>query len=184
VSDKHPGLLRIDFVSRMKPEGYFYYAMELGDALSPGWEKDPTTYRPLDLAALCATQKGRLPVRECIRLGSKLCEALHFLHSSGLTHRDIKPRNIIFVNGEPKLADIGLVAAAHRPANEITWVGTPGYMPPEPEPPGTPQADIYGLGMVLYVVCTGNKPVAFPELSATMVDGNRHPEFSVLSQRG
>jgi CHASE2 domain-containing sensor protein len=182
VSDKHPGLLRIDFVSRMKPEGFFYYAMELGDAATPGWEQAPAVYKPLDLGALCATfQGGRVPVRDCIRLATKLCEPLHFLHSQGLTHRDIKPRNIIFVNGEPKLADVGLVTDAHRPPQEVTWVGTPGYMPPEPEPPGTPQADIFGLGMVLYVISTGDKPKAFPEVSTTLVDQNRNPDFNLLS---
>ncbi|HWN94504.1 MAG TPA: serine/threonine-protein kinase [Methylomirabilota bacterium] len=181
VSDKHPGLLRIDFVSRMKPEGYFYYAMDLGDAVTPGWEKNPTSYLPLDLAALCASNNGRISVRECVRIGIKLCEALQFLHSQGLAHRDIKPRNIIFVNGQPKLADVGLVSDARRPEQEMTLVGTPGFMPPDSEPPGTPAADIYGLGMVLYVISTGAKPVRFPELSETLVDRNLHPGFSALS---
>ena len=181
VSDKHPGLLRIDFVSRMKAEGYFYYAMELGDAVTPGWEQAPTTYKPLDLAAVCATFGGdRVPVNDCIRLAAKICEPLHFLHSQGLTHRDIKPRNIVFVNGEPKLADVGLVTDAHRSPQEVTWVGTPGYMPPDPEPPGTPQADIFGLGMVLYVISTGDKPKTFPELSTTLVDRNKNPDFGLL----
>jgi hypothetical protein len=181
VSDKHPGLMRIDFVSRMKPEGYFYYAMELGDAITPGWEQNPASYKPLDLAMLRTEKGGRLPALECVRLGAKLCEALHFLHSHGLAHRDIKPSNIIFVNGQPKLADVGLVADARRPEKEMSEYGTPGYMPPYPEPPGTPQADIYGLGMVLYVISTGGKPASFPELSTTIVDRNRHPEFSALS---
>ncbi len=182
VSDKHPGLLRIDFVSRMKPEGFFYYAMELGDPATPGWENEPMLYKPLDLAAVAATfESGRVPVRDCIRVATKLCEPLHFLHSQNLTHRDIKPRNIIFVNGEPKLADVGLVTDAHRAPQEVTWVGTPGYMPPEPEPPGTPQADIFGLGMVLYVISTGDKPKAFPDVSTTLVDRNRNPDFGLLS---
>jgi len=37
VSNQHPGLLRVDFVSTKKAAGYFYYVMELGDALEPGW---------------------------------------------------------------------------------------------------------------------------------------------------
>ena len=181
VSDQHPGLLRIDFVSRMKPDGYFYYAMELGDPVTPGWEQNPATYKPLDLATKCELNGGRLPVRECVRIGVKLCEALQFLHENGLAHRDIKPRNVIFVKGQAKLADVGLVADAQRPVQDITWVGTVGFMPPEPEPPGTPQADIYGLGVLLYVIGTGAKPTAFPEISSTIVDRNRHPEFPGLS---
>ena len=84
-----------------------------------------------------------------------MCEALEFLHSQGLTHRDIKPGNIIFIKGQPKLADVGLIAEIRHNLSELTWVGTPAYMPPPPEPPGTVQADIYGLGMVLYVILTG-----------------------------
>src|SRR4030095_6498622 len=42
-------------------------------------------------------------------------------------------------------------------------------MPPPPESPGTPQADIYGLGMVLYVIRTGNDPSFFPQVSTTLV---------------
>ena len=171
VSDNHPGLLRVDFVSRKKRDGYFYYVMELGDARAPGWEEKPATYTPRDLASVRAAAEGRrLPAEECVRIGIALAEALDFLHRQGLTHRDIKPQNIIFVSGEPKLADVGLVAEIRTPDNEGTWVGTPGYMPPPPEPPGTPQADIYALGMVLYVISTGRDPAFFPELSTTLVD--------------
>ena len=111
VSDKHPALLRVDFVSMKKPEGYFYYVMELGDALIPGWEENPPSYVPKDLAKVRARAAGRrLPVRECVRIGLSLTSGLEFLHRQGLTHRDVKPQNIIFVKGEPKLADVGLVA--------------------------------------------------------------------------
>ncbi len=169
ISDKHPGLLRVDFVTR-KREGYFYYVMELGDALNPGWERNPSTYKPRDLASVRAkAENRRLPVRECIPIGIALSDALEFLHQQGLTHRDIKPQNIIFVKGQPKLADVGLTAEI-RPADaERTFVGTPGYMPPQPERPGTAQADIYALGMVLYVMSTGRPPTLFPEIATTLI---------------
>lgn len=179
VSEKHPGLLRVDFVSRKKHEGYFYYVMELGDALEPGWQSDPKTYKARDLAGECARAEGRrLPLRECLRIGLVLVEALEFLHRNGLTHRDIKPQNIVFVNGQPKLADVGLVSEI-RPVDQAgTWVGTPGYMPSPPEPPGTVQADIYGLGMVLYVICTGKSPNFFPQISSTLLGGEPGADFS------
>jgi serine/threonine protein kinase len=145
--------------------------MELGDAQLPGWEKNPASYKPRDLASVRAQAAGgRVPIPECVRIGLALADALEFLHRNDLTHRDIKPQNIVFLNGQPKLADVGLVAEIRLPGEERTWVGTPGYMPPPPEPPGTPQADIYGLGMVLYVISTGRDPVSFPELSTTLVE--------------
>ncbi len=181
ISNQHPGLLRVDFVSAKKSD-CFYYVMELGDSLQPGWERAPTTYQPCDLVSKRAQLRGRrLPVEECVNIGIALCEPLEFLHQQGLTHRDIKPQNIIFVNGQPKLADLGLIAEI-RPANqERTLVGTPGYMPPAPERPGTVAADIYALGMVLYVLCTGRAPGLFPEVATTLVSTEDPPEFLPLN---
>jgi CHASE2 domain-containing sensor protein len=182
ISDKHPGLLRVDFVSQKKPEGYFFYVMELGDPLEAGWERKPSTYKPRDLVSERRGARGqKLPVRECVRIGLALTDALDFLHRQGLTHRDIKPQNVIFVNGRPKLADMGLIAEIRPPEQKRTYVGTPGYMPPPPELPGTPQADIYALGMMLYVLSTGRNPTFFPELSTTLADSTGLPEFFCLN---
>src|SRR6185503_14601082 len=153
-----------------------------GDARAPGWEENPATYKPRDLASVrAAAEERRLPARDCLRIGLVLAEALDFFHRQGLTHRDIKPQNIIFVNGGPKLADVGLVAEIRPTESEGTWVGTPGYMPPAPEPPGTPQADIYALGMVLYVISTGRDPAFFPEISTTLIDRTTGGEFIRLN---
>jgi CHASE2 domain-containing sensor protein len=181
VSDQHPGLLRVEFVSE-KQAGYFYYVMELGDPLEPGWEQEPSTYKPRDLVSERArSHRRRLPVRECVRIGLALSDALDFLHRQGLTHRDIKPQNIIFVNGQPKLADMGLITEIRPPDQERTLVGTPGYMPPPPERPGTPQADIYALGMVLYVLSTGRSAAYFPEIATTLVEGGDPADFFPLN---
>ena len=182
VSDKHPGLLRVDFVSQKKPAGYFFYVMELGDPLDADWERKPSTYKPRDLVSeRRRAREQKLPVRECVRIGLALADALDFLHRQGLTHRDIKPQNIIFVNGRPKLADMGLIAEIRPPDQKHTYVGTPGYMPPPPELPGTPQADIYALGMLLYVLSTGRNPTFFPEISTTLADGTDLPDFFRLN---
>ena len=181
VSDQHPGLLRVEFVSE-KLAGYFYYVMELGDPLEPGWEREPSTYKPRDLVSERARSRGRrLPVRDCVRIGLALSDALDFLHRQGLTHRDIKPQNIIFVNGQPKLADLGLITEIRPPDQERTLVGTPGYMPPPPERPGTPQADIFALGMVLYVLSTGRSTAYFPEIATTLVEGKDPADFFPLN---
>ena len=177
VSSQHPGLLHIDHVNCNDQQGYFYYVMELGDALDPAWEQKGAAYKPRDLASICNQAEGRrLPARESIRLGIVLLEALDFLHQQGLVHRDIKPSNIIFVNDRPKLADVGLVRAA---GPDSTWVGTEFYMPPPPEPPGTTAADIYALGKVLYVISTGKHAKSFSELSTTLAE---KPEFMRLNE--
>ncbi len=178
VSEKHPGLLRIELISRMKPEDYFYYVMELGDAQVPGWERQPSLYKPKDLENMRKqVPERRFPAAECLRIVTLLADALDFLHKQGLTHRDIKPANVIFVNGRPKLADVGLVADI-RPLDQMhTMVGTFGYMPPMPEQPGTVQADIYALGMLLFVISTGRDPTAFTDLSTTLMERSGHAEF-------
>ena len=177
ISSEHPGLLHIDHVNANETAGYFYYVMELGDALDPGWEQQGESYQPRDLAGVCRrADGGRLPVRECLRIGIGLLEALDFLHQHGLVHRDIKPANIIFVNGRPKLADVGLVRQA---SPDSTLVGTEDYLPPPPEPPGSKVADIYALGKVLYVISTGKSAKSFAELSTTLVG---KPEFLRLNQ--
>jgi CHASE2 domain-containing sensor protein len=181
ISDKHPGLLRVEFVSE-KQSGYFYYIMELGDPLKAGWEQEPSTYKPRDLVSERARTHGRrLPVKECVRIGLALSDALDFIHRQGLTHRDIKPQNIIFVNGQPKLADLGLITEIRPLDQERTLVGTPGYLPPPPERPGTPQADIYALGMVLYVLSTGRGAAYFPEIATTLVEREDPMDFLPLN---
>jgi CHASE2 domain-containing sensor protein len=181
VSEKHPGLVRVDFVSE-KLDGYFYYVMEIGDSVEPDWEREPSKYRPRDLGNERARMPGkRLPISQCVQIGIELADALDFLHRQGLTHRDIKPSNIIFVNGKPKLADLGLVAEI-RPLNqERTFVGTPGYMPPPPERPGTPASDIYALGMLLYVLGTGRNAAFFPEIATSLVENKEPEEFFLLN---
>ena len=175
ISNQHLGLLYIDHVNRNDRKGYFYYVMELGDALNPGWEEKAEPYQPCVLTSVCRqAEGGRLPARECLRIGIALLEALEFLHEQGLVHRDIKPSNIVFVNGRPKLADVGLV---RKTGGEVTYVGTEFYMPPEG--PGSPLADVYALGMVLYVISTGKHPRSFSELSTTLV---AKPEFMRLNE--
>ncbi len=181
VSGEHPGLLRVDLVSE-KTGGYFYYAMELGDSLEPDWQKNPSNYKPCDLAGKRArAAERRLSISESVHIGLVLTEALGFLHQRGLTHRDIKPQNIIFVNGRPKLADFGLVKRVRLPEEIKTIVGTPGYMPPPPEPPGTLQADIYALGMVLYVISTGRDAAFFPEIATVLMNTGASADFLMLN---
>jgi serine/threonine protein kinase len=117
----------------------------------------PLSYVPKTLACEIRT-RGRLPLEECITLGIALNLALGHLHRHGLLHRDVKPSNIIFVSGVPKLADIGLVTDL---AEAQSFVGTEGFIPPEGT--NSPQADLYALGKVIYEAAMGKDRHEFPE---------------------
>jgi WD40 repeat protein len=186
VSRSHPSQLNVLHVGRDDAAGLFYYVMELADAAeplrqsedgrlkiedgigarghSPSSILDPRDYQPRTLRSELQ-HRGRLPCDECLSISLALATALDHLHRHGLVHRDIKPSNIVFVNGIPKLADIGLVT--HVEAT-LSFVGTEGYLPPEG--PGTPQADIFSLGKVLYEMATGRDRQDYPELPTNLIE--------------
>lgn len=169
ISRDHPGLVNVLHVGRSTegPE-FYYYVMELGDDVTQGQEINPIEYEPRTLRAdNRQTVIERLDLETCIDVGVRLAEALDHLHGRGLAHRDVKPSNVIFVNGRAKLADIGLVAAR----GQRTFVGTEGFVPPEG--PGSAQADVYSLGKVLYEIVTGKDRMEFPELPEEMPEGSR-----------
>ncbi|HEX4646700.1 MAG TPA: serine/threonine-protein kinase, partial [Verrucomicrobiae bacterium] len=158
ISRSYEGFIDVLHAGINEEQGYFYYVMELGDDQTSGQNINPESYSPKTLAKEISLH-GRLPVVECVELGLALSRALAELHKHGLVHRDVKPSNIIFVNGTPKLADIGLVADANE---TCSYVGTEGFIPPEG--PGRPQADVYSLGKALYEASTGKDRQDFPEL--------------------
>lgn len=167
VSRSQENQIRILHIGRNEAAECFYYVMELADDAATGEAPpempgafDPAAYQPKTLREVL-TRRGRLPPQDCITLGVALCNALEHLHAHGLIHRDVKPSNIIFVNGQPKLADIGLVSSIDATRS---FVGTEGYVPPEG--PGSPAADIYSLGKVLYESVTGRNRSEFPLLPA------------------
>lgn len=169
ISRQNPSQLDVLHVGHNGSAGFFYYVMELADAIgaSPdavGQPIDPATYEPCTLKALLL-QMGHLPANEALDLAVILTEALHELHSSGLIHRDIKPSNIIFIRGRPKLADIGLITAAEA---SVSFVGTEGFVPRDG--PGTAGADLFALGKTIYEAATGNDRMDFPRLPERFED--------------
>jgi serine/threonine protein kinase len=160
ISRDHRGFVNILHVGRSDDHNeFYYYVMELGDDAHSDDEINPVEYEPRTLRTDMMRANGKpLSTNFCIETGKRLAEALAELHERGLTHRDVKPSNVIFVDGKAKLADIGLVAAK----DQRTFVGTEGFVPPEG--PGSEQADIYSLGKVLYEMATGMDRLQFPEL--------------------
>jgi serine/threonine protein kinase len=159
ISRAHAGFVDILHVGRTTE--YLYYIMELADDHMSGRNIDIINYVPRTLKSELDRRK-HLSVAESVQVGLSLTIALDALHTHGLAHRDIKPSNIIFIDGVPRLADIGLVAAT----GQRSFVGTEGYVPPEG--PGTTGADIFSLGKVLYEICTGRDRLDFPELDSRL----------------
>jgi len=183
ISRLHDSQVDVLHLGRNDADGYFYYVMELADDATNDVSSStaanvakPEIYEPRTLKD-DADDRRRLPVAECVRIGLALTEALEHLHAHGLVHRDVKPSNIIFIGGRPKLADIGLVADADATR---THVGTEGFLPPEGA--GTPQADLYALGKVLYEISTGKDRRDFPQAPADLASLPDRKQFLELAE--
>jgi len=105
-----------------------------------------------------------LPIETIIEYSKQICRGLHYAHSKGVVHRDIKPQNILVSKDDNKchITDFGIARIKGR--ERITMVGmavgTPEYMSPEQaEGKGFDQrTDIYSLGILMYEMCVGNPP--------------------------
>lgn len=180
VSLRHESLLAILQVGRDRQAGCFYYLMEAADHVDGARPRHELDYRPRTLAAVLMARR-RLPSKECASIAAALAEALERLHREGLVHRDVKPANIIFVHGRPKLADVGLVAAFNV---TLTEVGTLGYIAPDLF--SRPEGDVYALGKVLYEMATGLDRLNFPVIPpAAELQTEHRPvrELSVVCSR-
>lgn len=183
ISREHENLVDILHVGRDDAAGCFYCVMELADDATTdaplatvktsgaGTENEPScaaecrSYSPKTLESELE-RKRRLNTADGLSIAISVAKGLAFLHERGLVHRDVKPSSVIFVNGVPKLADVGLIAVA---ATARSCIGTTGYMPPEGM--GKVTADVYSLGILLYEMVTGQDRTSFPELPAQHSSG-------------
>jgi serine/threonine protein kinase len=116
-----------------------------------------------------------MPEKDAIKLASRVCEALAYMHEHGVIHRDLKPQNImICYDGTIRIMDFGIAKAEE--GRRITFagfspaVGTPDYMAPEQikGKRGDARTDIYSLGAMLYEMVVGTTPFEGENLFVVM----------------
>jgi len=117
---------------------------------------------------------GELPVSDTLRILRDVASALHYAHSRGVVHRDIKPDNVLLSSGVAVVTDFGVAKAltvsastAHSGSSSSSStstglaLGTPTYMAPEQataDPSMDHRVDIYAFGIMAYEMLTGQPP--------------------------
>jgi len=114
-------------------------------------------------------REKRLSVRKACEIVLQVAEALHYIHKQNVVHCDIKTENILIQEEEiegkrskmvAKLLDFGLARPLTGPRASTSLSGTPHYVAPERirGEPASPSSDVYGVGILLYELLTGQVP--------------------------
>lgn len=142
----HPGVVRV-LANGETPDGCPYLVLELLEGQT--------------LDELRQERGGRVPLAELSPIADALLDTLASVHDAGITHRDLKPHNVmVLASGGIKLLDFGLAKLRGRTADAAqNVVGTPTFMPPE-QALGLPQkmdaqSDVWALGATLFHALSG-----------------------------
>ena len=126
-------------------------------------------------------QAGPLPEEVIVGLGVELADTLAYVHSHGITHRDVKPANVLLGEGDrPMLGDFGIARLVDttRVTAAGYLVGTAAYMSPEQVRGGPvdPATDVYALGLVLLECLTGRREYPGAVMESLTARLHRPPE--------
>ncbi|HUT88783.1 MAG TPA: protein kinase [Thermoguttaceae bacterium] len=173
----HPDLLCIHHVGETQTldRRYLYYTMDLADDVSDSSAPADLAYQPATLKR--RLDQGPLDPEHCLRCARQLLGGLAFLHEKGMVHRDVKPGNCLFVAGELKLADFGLLTRSDR---QLSRVGTLRYMPPDGRMDA--RADVYAAGLVIYEMMTAWPADSFPHLGEMAGKIAENPILATLNR--
>ncbi len=128
--------------------------------------------KDLDMAA----KSGDLNLNRKLEIIVQICKALSYAHKNGVIHRDIKPSNVLIDKDEHvKVLDFGIAQFYDDEDPEMnhtrteTVMGTPDFMSPEQRTTSsgvTSLSDLYSLGVVMYELFTGMRPIGRYSLPA------------------
>jgi tRNA A-37 threonylcarbamoyl transferase component Bud32 len=154
---KHPGIITV-YDRVLGPDGRPWIVMELVQGGS--------------LGDLVRTHGGIAPQRAA-EIGLQVLNALHAAHDAGITHRDVKPANILLEGSRVVVTDFGIAALEGDPTLTVTGalIGTPAYMAPEQVRglPATPLSDMWSLGATLYSAVEGRPPFGATSPEAALI---------------
>ncbi|MFD7256985.1 protein kinase [Streptomyces sp. NPDC059874] len=121
-----------------------------------------TAYVPGVSLGRAVALAGPLPQPALRALAAGIAEALESIHAAGLTHRDLKPGNVLLALDGPHVIDFGIARAADGTVLTAagTVLGTPAYMSPEQATAGQvgPASDVFSLGTTLAFAARGSGP--------------------------
>ena len=149
-------------------------------ALSDVFDENETTYLVMALLEGPTLLEqieahGPMQPRRALEHFEKLADALSAIHRAGFLHLDVKPENVIVVDGAPVLVDFDLLTEREKPdfntqpLSLATQIGTPGYAPLEQYAQHaklSPATDVYALGATLYHLLTGAAPLSAVDRAA------------------
>ncbi len=147
----HPYIVAIHDIVIVDKEVYLIFEYVDGETLSEAVDR-----------------KGPFAPAECVRMLSRVCEALSYAHEKGIIHRDLKSPNIMLnAKGYPKVMDFGLARTLDTQTSagaDGRAIGTPAYMAPEQHAgEASPQSDLYSLGVTAYELLAGRLPFPGPD---------------------
>ncbi|GMV41637.1 MAG: hypothetical protein AMXMBFR64_33530 [Myxococcales bacterium] len=139
----HPHVLR--FRDAFDDDGRLYLVTDLAEGGSA--------------ADLLRTYQGGVPGPEVARVVREAAEGLAYLHGQRVVHRDVKPANLLFVEGRVVVGDVGLAKATEHSLSRHSGQGSMAYAAPEMfDGQVGPPSDVYGLAVAAYELLTGRLP--------------------------